>query len=99
MKDNICYTDNQSKADILNLHFSSVFTKDDGSALPDLGTSFYPDISTFEIEIPGIVKLLTELDPSKSSGPDKIPPKLLKLLADEVAPCLKLLFLPLCTKV
>ena len=49
---------------------------------PDLGTSPYPDISTIEINTSGIVKLLNELDPSKSSGPDKIPPKLLKLLAD-----------------
>ena len=74
MKNNTCYTDNQTKADILNSQFSSVFTREDKSTLPDLGTSPYPDISTIKINTPGIVKLLNELDHSKSSGPDKIPP-------------------------
>ena len=92
MKNNTCYTDNQAKAEILSSQFSSVFTRDGGSTLPDLGTSPYPDISTIEISTSGIVKLLKELDPSRSSGPDKIPLKLLKLSADEVSPCLQLLF-------
>jgi len=35
---------------------------------------------------------LRELDPSKSLGSDKVPPKLLKLLADKVSTCLQLLF-------
>lgn len=92
MDNGTCYTDNQAKADILNKYFSSVFTTDDDSPLPDLGTSMYPDASAIEIGISGITKLLNELDPSKSPGPDKIPPRLLKLLADEVSPCLQLLF-------
>ena len=40
----------------------------------------------------GIKKLLQDLDPSKSPGPDKIPGKLLKLMASEIAPCLSLIF-------
>jgi len=46
-----CYTDNQTKADILNSYFSTVFTRDNDSELPDLSTSMYPDISTIEISI------------------------------------------------
>jgi len=92
IKDNTCYTDNQAKADILNSQFSSIFTSDDGSTLPDLGISPYPDISPVDINTSGIVSFLNDLDPSKSPGPDEIPPKLLKLLADEVSPCLQLLF-------
>ena len=39
-----------------------------------------------------ITRLLNELDPSKSHGPDDVLAKLLKLLAVEISPCLKLLF-------
>jgi len=88
IKNNTSYTDNQAKADILNSQFSSLFTSDDGSTLPYLGISPYPDISPVDINTSGIVRLLSDLDPSKSLGPDKIPLKLLKLLADEVFPCL-----------
>jgi len=92
IKDNTCYTDNQAKVDILNSQLSSVFTSDDGSTLPDLGISPYPDISPVDINTSGIVGLLSDLDPSKSQGSDKIKQKLLKLLADEVSPCIQLLF-------
>ena len=64
----------------------------DLATLPDLGISTYlhgPDSSPVDINISG---LLSDLDPSKSSCPDKISPKLLKLLADEVSPWLQLLF-------
>ena len=57
-----------------------------------MGTNLYPNIPTFEFNISGIVKLFSELDPSKSPGPHHIPTRLLKLLAVEIAPCLKLLF-------
>ena len=52
----------------------------------------YPNIPPIEFNICGVVKLLSELDPSKSPGPDHIPTRLLKLLAVEIASCLKLLF-------
>ena len=42
-KDGICVFDNQAKADLLNNQFSSVFTIDDGSSLPNMGTSMTHD--------------------------------------------------------
>ena len=76
----------------MNTQFSSVFTTDDGSDLPVLDPSPYPDIPPIEVLVSGITSLLNELDPTKPSGPDKIPSNLLKLLAYEVSPCLALLF-------
>ena len=57
----------------------------------DLG--LYPDISKFVVSTSDVTKILQELDPSKSPGPDKIPSRLLKSIAMEVSPCLTLLFL------
>jgi len=47
-------------------------------------------MSTVEVEMAGIAKLLSEIDPYKAMGPDGIPPKLLKELSYEIAPCLSL---------
>ena len=46
------------------------------------------------IQLSGIAMatLLNDLDPTKSSGPDRIPTKLLKILATEVSPCLQQFF-------
>ena len=57
-----------------------------------MGDSPYQDISFIEFDLSGITTLLNDLDPTKSSGPDRIPTKLLKVLATEVSPCLQLLF-------
>ena len=57
-----------------------------------MGNSPYQDIPFIEFDVSGITNLLNDLDPTKSSGPDHIPTKLLKVLATEVSPCLKLLF-------
>ena len=57
-----------------------------------MGTYQYPDAHSSDFATSGIAKLLSELDPSKSSGPDRIPPMLLKMLAIEISICLKLLF-------
>jgi len=45
------------------------------------------NITSIVSDVAGIAKLLSELDPTKSSGPDRIPNKLLKTLATEVSPC------------
>ena len=45
-----------------------------------------------EISIKGIRKLLQNLNPPKAAGLDNIPCQLLKLVAQEIAPALTLLF-------
>ena len=91
-KDDVLYPKNQYKANLLNQYFASVFTSDDGCELPDMGPSIYPNIPQIEITTTGITELLRGLDPSKASGPDKIPGKLLKIMASEISPCLLLIF-------
>ena len=60
----------KKQASILNNQFSSVFTKDYGSILPNMGIHHYPDAPAIEFITSGIAKPLSELDLSKSSGPD-----------------------------
>ena len=91
-KDGLSYDGNQAKADILNQYFSSVFSSHDQHLPPDMDPSPYPSLLNIEITCEGIKKLLDDVDPSKSHGPDEVPGRLLKLLSAEVSPCLKLVF-------
>ena len=52
----------------------------------------YSELSKIHISEEGIRKVLKELNPNKACGPDGISPRMLKELADEVAPILTLLF-------
>jgi hypothetical protein len=47
-----------------------------------------PDINITE----GVRKLLTGLNPHKAAGPDSITPRVLKELADEIAPIAQLIY-------
>ena len=51
-----------------------------------------PACEEIEVTIPGVEKLLKNLDPSKASGPDGISPRVLKEAAVELAPPLALLY-------
>ena len=79
----ICLKDVCScSCEILNNYFSSVFTKENLTQIPDKGnTSAYPTMETFTVTTPGVEKLLTELNPSKAAGPDGLPSRVLRLLA------------------
>ena len=65
-----------------------MFTQDNNAMLPDMVNAQYPDMPAIQVDTAGIAKLLGEIDPYKAMGPDGIPPKLLKELANEVAPCM-----------
>ena len=54
--------------------------------------SLYNDIGHLHIHRSGVVKQLLQLNPSKANGPDEIHPRLLKMLAHEIAPALSFLF-------
>jgi hypothetical protein len=49
-------------------------------------------MSDFEFTSNGIEKLLSDLNPSKASGPDLLPTRIIKLVASEIAPVLSVIF-------
>ena len=75
------------KAESLNDYFQSVFTQEHPHPLPNKGPSPYPTIGHLHIHRPGVVKQLKNLNPAKASGPDELPPKLLKLVRPRDCSC------------
>ena len=51
-----------------------------------------PNTSTLTIQMESVVKLPQDLDWYKTTGPDNIPARLLKLTASQVAPILTIIF-------
>ena len=60
--------------------------------MPTVGSSNYPDISPTVFSVPGIAKLLADIDPMKANGPDLIPCRVLKDTAYVIAPFLRFLY-------
>ena len=79
------HSDSKDKAQILNDQFSSVFTKDDQHAGTVLEGPSLPPLAGLNISEKGVAKLLKEIDPSKAGGPDEVPCRILKELADDIA--------------
>ena len=73
------------KAKILNNLFSSVFTQESTGSMPDKGPSSFPSIPQIEIPTPRFKQILDNLKPPKASGPDSIPPMVLKELSNEIS--------------
>ena len=92
LKDDQTFTDSQDKANILNHYFCSVFSHDNNDDFPYIGDSPFPNMPPIELHCVGINKVLKSLDPSKAAGPDGLPSRYLKLIADELTPSLFLLF-------
>jgi hypothetical protein len=90
--DGLSYSDPKKKADILNNQFSSVFNynepHDNIKELP--GSSNIMD--NINITERGVHKLLKNLKIHKATGPDGIPGRLLKELADELTPVYTLFY-------
>ena len=72
------------KSDLLNKHFSDVYTKEDLAIIPAVGHSPKPVIGSPIVTLPGVIKQLTSLKPNKASGPDQIPPWFLKEYAHKI---------------
>jgi hypothetical protein len=86
------FSDTVTKASILLKQFCSVFTKDDGSGIPKMDGPPHPCIEELKVEVPGVAKLLRNLNASKATGPDGIPSNILKHCADTLAPPLTTIF-------
>ena len=91
-KDGFLQSNTQSRANILNEQFKSVFTEEDLTNIPDKGKSTTPNIPEIKIDWKGVHKLLKNLKTHKATGPDSIPAFILKAAADELAPALVVLF-------
>ena len=92
-KEGITFSDSKNKAEILNQQFASVFTRDENVTDNYYTTDTkFPKMPDIKVGIEGVRKLLQGLNPNKAAGPDSLPSKLLKNVADQLAPALRLLF-------
>jgi hypothetical protein len=85
-------SENAQKAEALNQQFKSVFTQENLNNIPTMPHSDYTPMPDIHITTTGIEKLLTDLDPSKASGPDGVSARILKMGAKEIAPALATIF-------
>ena len=85
-------TESLSKAEILNSHFKSVFPPQSGNSFPQLPGTQFPKIKPLHISENVVFMLLDRIDVSKSSGPDKLPGRLLQSLAKEITPVVHVTF-------
>ena len=85
-------TDNSKMATIFNTFFSSVFSREDGSA-PELEKlSVEKDLEHIEIMKEDISKKIDQLKPGKAPGPDNITATILKRLKTSLLTPLQIIF-------
>ena len=85
-------SDSKGKAEILVKQFQSVFTKETSGPLPSVKKTTKNIINPIKIRTEGVQKLLSKVNPSKASGPDNIPNRILKECAEQLAPSLAVIF-------
>ena len=81
-----------SKAEALNVQFSSVFTHEDHRNRPVFKNSPFPSMPEITVTTAGVKKLLERLKPRKATGPDNIPACFLQSAASELAGMLTFIF-------
>ena len=89
--DGLTYSDAKMKADILNNQFSSVFNSNEDNNIQQISGS-NNIMENIRITKNGVRKLLANVKIHKATGPDGIPGRLLKELANEITPVYTLLF-------
>ena len=91
-------SDPKEQANILNQQFKTAFsegrkyTKQEFIHKCKMPAKDVPVLNTIHISVEGVKKLLHNLQPGKSSGPDGISPRVLKELADDIAPILTIIY-------
>lgn len=85
--------DPQTKAFILNQQFSSLFTTEDTSNIPSLGSSTISSAPNIKVTDTCVLKLLQGLNSNKATGPDGISTRFLKEVVHSVTPSLTNIFL------
>ena len=86
--------DNQKMASLFNLFFSSVFTNEDTSCMPEPDKKYFGNepLSDITIEENKIQSKIHNLRPSSSGGPDNLGPRLLTEICDEISYPLALIY-------
>jgi hypothetical protein len=82
----------KEKAQILIKHFSSVFTRGSVDNMPETHINLKSTIPSIKIKTEGVEKLLRNINPSKASGPDNIPNRILNQCTKQLAPSLAIIF-------
>lgn len=93
----ILHTNPVNQATILNKQFQSAFSTKDTHTSDDLTkrcnmSGTFPTCEDLLITKNCVMKLLQKLNPTKAAGPDNIRPRVLKELANELAPILTIIF-------
>ena len=73
---------------MLNNQFISVFTTENTTNMPSKGNSPFKPMKDIKISEKGVEKALNRLSPSKATGPDKVPVRILKETANIITPIL-----------
>ena len=87
----VCNSD-IDKAEALNNRFQSIFSIPRGKITLFDGVSPFESIPSLSIDACGVLSQLRRLSPNKAHGPDELSPQLLKLVAEELAPALTIIF-------
>ena len=87
------YSDTITKADAFNTYFTSVFNNDTSIPSGPPSSPFTSDItSTLEFSTEEVLSALQSVNPSKTPGPERLHPKILKECANKLANSLYLIF-------
>ena len=79
------YTENDAeKVNLLSDYFKSVYTTEDTSNIPEVSADLKSKLSNITITQEQILIALQSLNPNKSPGPDKVHPKILKELSEQL---------------
>ena len=86
--------DDKEMADVLNKQYASVFTEDDGSAVPTKESRLEPEkeLSDVRFTEEKVKKKLDNLRTDAAGGPDGIPPRILKEFSAELSKPLSILY-------
>ena len=86
------HADPLDKSNILNRQYESTFTREDKVNILQPEGQPYPPTPDIDISREGVLKLLKKINSNKASGRDMIPARILKDLAEELAPILTEIF-------
>ena len=80
-------TDDKEMADILNMHYCKMFTREDMTSMPRVEKLYYGEdyLSTVRFTKEKVTAKLKKLKPTSASGPDRVWTRILHDLAEDLA--------------